>query len=318
MDTRQLKYIVEIAASGSISKASEKLFISQSGLNQQLMRIEKDLGAELFQRDTHHLKITEAGDIFLNFAKDVLNREELMHAMISDVIDGNVGEIRLNIAMEQGIELFSRIFADFHRKYPQVEIKLEDHIVYDQYKRLADGLLDIGMVMIKSREIKDIEYVHLAYERFLLGIPATHPLARLYVPTEDGDYPEIDLSLCKDEPFSLMFSGSTLRQVIDPCFENAGFRPHIMFESRTNHVVALMVTKGICLTILPESQARLYKNICWFRLADHPTWESCLIYPADRPPRKAGRYLIELAVRQGQFISGKSKPVWLPHPDTVS
>ena len=170
MDTRQLNYILTIAECGSISRAANKLFISQSGLNQQLQRIEKELGISLFKRDTHHLAITESGTIFLRYARETLNREKQMYAMISDVMDGNVGEIRVNLAMEQGIELFCEIFPEFHAKYPLVELKLEDHIVYDQYKFLAEGKLDIGMVMVKNHEIEDLEYVHLAEERFLLGL----------------------------------------------------------------------------------------------------------------------------------------------------
>lgn len=310
MDTRQLNYILTISECGSISKAAEKLFISQSGLNQQLLRIEKELGVLLFERDTHHLSITEAGHIFIRYAMDMLNREKQMHAMISDTVNGNVGEIRLNLAMEQGVELFFAIFPEFHARYPKVELTLQDHIVYDQYRYLAEGKLDIGMVMVKYHDMDHIEYVHLANERLLLGVPADHKLARFYQPTSDGDYPEMDLLLCKHEPFSLMFTGSTLRQVVDPCFANAGFVPNIMFESRTNHIVALMVNKGMCLTILPESQAKLYPHLCWFRLEDNPTWESCLIYNKEQPLKKSSRYLIELAVREAKLLGGKSTPVW--------
>lgn len=99
-----------------------------------------------------------------------------------------------------------------------------------------------------------------------------------------------------------MFAGSTFRQVVEPCFERAGFDPKIMFESRMNHIVALMVERGICLTMLPESQAKLYPNICWFRLEDNPTWESCIIYPKEQPPRKAGRYFIQLAVEYAKTL----------------
>ena len=166
------------------------------------------------------------------------------------------------------------------------------------------------MVMVKYHEIEDLEYVHLAEERFLLGVPSGHPLTRFYQPTADGDYPEMDLTLCRQEPFSLMFAGSTFRQVIDPCFEQAGFTPKIMFEARTNHVIALMVSRGICLTILPESQAKLYPHLCWFRLEDNPTWESCMIYPKEQPPRKAGRYFIELAVKHAKGLTARSMPDW--------
>ena len=58
MNTRQLKYMLEIARCESISKEAENLFISQAGLNQQLFKKEKEIG-QLFERDTHHLKMTK-------------------------------------------------------------------------------------------------------------------------------------------------------------------------------------------------------------------------------------------------------------------
>ena len=308
MDTRQLRYILEIAEAGSISGAAERLFISQSGLNQQLARIEKELNTTLFQRDTHHLEITESGKLLLDYAREAIAAEKRLHGMIDDIKNSNIGNIRINLAMEQGIELFTQIFPAFHQRYPRISVRLEDRIVSEQYKLLLDGDLDIGMVMITKRELAELEYIHLANERFLLGVPANHALTRFYQPTADGDYPELDLNLCRDEPFSLMFSGSTFREVVDPCFEHAGFKPNIMFESKTNHIIALMVANGICLTILPESQAKLYHNIRWFRLADNPTWESCLIYHQNNPPRKAGRYLIQLAVEHGKFLGNHSTP----------
>lgn len=311
MNTRQLKYILTIAECGSISKAVDQLYISQSGLNQQLIRLEKELGVSLFERDTHHLKITEAGEIVAAYAREAMFHEERMHAQLKDILDSNVGEIRLNLAMEQGTQLFCAVFPEFHKKYPRISFKLEDHKVYDQYELLRQKKLDIGMAMITRREVPELEYIHLARERFLLGVPAAHPLAVMYRPTDDGDYPEMDLYLCKEEPFSLMFSGSTMRQAIDPCFEAAGFQPQVMFESRMNHVAALMVRGGICLTILPESQARLYQDIRWFRLAANPTWESCLMYYRENPPRKSGRYFIDLAVSNAGFLGERSKPVWL-------
>lgn len=307
MDIRQLKYLVEIAEKGSVSKASESLYISQSGLNQQLVRIEKELGAQVFERTTHSLTITEAGEAVLAYAREAIKKEEQMRAVVSDIIDGTTGEISINLAMEQGIEMFCAVFPEFHKAYPNISLKLEDHIVRDQYDLLMKGKLDIGMVMVSSHPEKELKYIHLADERFLLGIPKDHVLAQNYVLDESGDYPLMDLKLCMNEPFSLMFAGSTMREVIDPCFERAGYEPHILFESRTNHIVALMVENGICLTILPESQARRYSSIKWFRLQDNPSWESCLIYHRDNPPRKAGSYFIQLAQEKMRLPAKQTK-----------
>lgn len=307
MDIRQLKYIVGIAESGSITRAAEGLYISQSGLNQQLMRVEQELGAKLFERTTHSLKVTEAGRTFLEYAREAIKRDEQMRRQVSDIEDGSVGEISFNLAMEQGVQLFCTIYPAFHRRYPGITLRLTDYIVYDQYDLLEKGKLDIGMVMISKREMPDIEYVGLIRERFLLGVPPGHPLSANYRCGEDGDFPVISLAACREEPFTLMFSGSTMRQVVDPCFEAAGYKPRILFESRTNHVAALMVSNGICLTIFPESQARLYHDICWFRLPEEPKWESCLIYHRDNPPRKAGRYLIELAQQHASDLEAGTR-----------
>ncbi len=295
MDIRQMRYLVKIAECGSVTRAAEGLFISQSGLNQQLMRIERELGVTIFERTTHSLRITEAGKVVLDYAREAVRREEQMRALVNDAMDGSVGEIRVNLAMEQGVQMFCAVFPEFHRRYPRMALKLTDYIVYDQYDKLLKGELDIGMVMISRREMPELVHVHLISERFLLGVSPGHPLAALYRPGVEGDYPLMPLEECRNESFSLMFSGSTLRQVIDPCFVAAGYRPNILFETRTNHVAAMMAQNGVCLTILPESQARLYPDIRWFRLPGEPTWESCLIYPRDNPPRQAGRVFIDLA-----------------------
>ena len=325
MDTRHLRYIMEIAECGNITKAAEKLYISQSGLNQQLQKIERDLGAVLFERTTHSLEITEAGRVVAEYARNTIAAEERMRTMVSDAVDGSTGTLRINLAMEQGAQLFCRIYPLFYEKYPNITLKLMDHTVAEQYELLLKKELDIGMVMVTRHEHPELEYVHLIDERLLLGVPQTHPFAHGYsapgksaegssgsgseLPAADGkteknknksgpsvpDYPEMDLALCREEKFSLMFSGSTLRQAIDPCFEEAGFSPQILFESRGNHVAATMASNGICLTVLPESQARLYPDICWFRISSRPVWEGCMIYHKENPPRRAGRDFIAFA-----------------------
>ncbi|SEA91896.1 DNA-binding transcriptional regulator, LysR family [Oribacterium sp. KHPX15] len=302
MDTRQLKYILEIEKAGSISKAAENLFISQSGLNQQLLRIEKELGVTLFDRTTHMLKLTKAGEVVVHYAEDTIHREQRMHDLLDDVLHGDVGTINLNLAMEQGIALFALVFPIFHKQYPNIELCLHDYTVAEQYRLLDEQKLDIGMVMVKHKDRQGIEFIHLRDERLLLGIPSSHALSKDYTMASDGDYPFMDLSECKEEIFSLMFSGSTFREVVDPLFRKAGYAPKILIESRKNNVVGLMSAYGLCLTILPESQAKMYHDINWFRLTDEPTWESCLIYSRNRPPRKAGRDFIDLAVEQAKNI----------------
>ena len=69
MDTKQIEYILKIAEENNITKAAEKLFITQSALNQQLLKLEKELGTPLFHRSRANWRLTEAGEIYIEGAK---------------------------------------------------------------------------------------------------------------------------------------------------------------------------------------------------------------------------------------------------------
>lgn len=69
MDLRQLEYVVKIAEENSITKAADRLYITQSGLNQQLLKLEADLGIQLFHRTKNDFRPTEAGMIYVTYAK---------------------------------------------------------------------------------------------------------------------------------------------------------------------------------------------------------------------------------------------------------
>ena len=82
MDLKQLEYIVTIAEKGNISKAAESLFISQSGLNQYLIKLEKDLGVRLFDRNKHFLRPTQAGKIYVKNAIEILKIQRNTYSML--------------------------------------------------------------------------------------------------------------------------------------------------------------------------------------------------------------------------------------------
>ncbi|MCI7796069.1 MAG: LysR family transcriptional regulator, partial [Lachnospiraceae bacterium] len=72
MDTKQIEYIIKIAEENNITRAAEKLFITQSALNQQLLKLEKELGTPLFHRSRTNWRLTEAGEIYLKNAREML------------------------------------------------------------------------------------------------------------------------------------------------------------------------------------------------------------------------------------------------------
>ncbi|MFR3727580.1 LysR family transcriptional regulator [Lacrimispora sp.] len=73
MDLRQIEYIIQIADECCITKAAEKMFISQSGMNQQLLKMETELGTPLFHRCKNPLRLTEAGKVYVDYGRQILH-----------------------------------------------------------------------------------------------------------------------------------------------------------------------------------------------------------------------------------------------------
>ena len=85
MDLKQVEYILKIAEENNITHAAEKLFITQSALNQQLLKLEKELGTPLFHRSRTNWRPTEAGEVYIRGAKELLRIRKNTYEQIHDI-----------------------------------------------------------------------------------------------------------------------------------------------------------------------------------------------------------------------------------------
>lgn len=302
MDLRQLKYIVAIADMKNISKAADSLYISQSGLNQQLIKLEKELGMQLFWRNKHHLHLTQAGEIYVRNARRILQIQKNTYTELNELKENYIGNIRLGLTPEHGIDLFTSILPDFNKRYPGITFELKEAIVKVQQELILNGTIDFGIIMDKKPMEEGLSYIPLYEEELVLGVPKTYPIAKASS-YANGSLDVVSLDLFREEKFSLIFSKSTMRTVIDPLFEQAGFVPQILFETSMNYALINMVEAGLCCTIIPESRAlkRFYKkNIKWFYLDTHPTWTVYVAHKKGERFNKALLYFIELASEYGR------------------
>ncbi|KAI4447073.1 HTH-type transcriptional regulator CynR [Eubacterium plexicaudatum ASF492] len=288
MDLRQITYIVKIAEEGSITKAAAQLYISQSGLNQQLLKLEKELGVPLFHRSKYELRPTQAGQIYLTYGRRMLEEKREAYARIHDIANNNTGSLRIGLTPERGTTMLLHIYDKFHAQFPHIIIEPEEIHVKKQLSMLMQDYLDIGFVTLTEQDkLPGMQFVHIKKEPILLGIPRSHPLA-VHANAPYKPYACIDLSLFAKDRFILMFKGSTLRGVIDPLFEEAGFAPDILFETASNRTLYTMVKQSMGCTLIPETYALEQDSIAYFLLPQNPIWELAIAY-------RSGHYLSEPA-----------------------
>lgn len=271
MDLKQLEYIVAIAEESSISKAADKLYITQSALNQQLLRLEKDLGLPLFLRIKHSMVPTYAGNIYLDAARKMLREKEETYKMLHDISDMKRGEISITYTPEQGSNMFARVYPKFHKLYPQVTFRVMESRSRKMETLLEQGNINLAVLAYQERR-PQFEYLFDIPELLVLALPITHHMAHLAGKESWKTFPSIDLRLLKEESF-IMFSHETrLRYIIDNQFAEAGYKPKTLFEATSSPTAVNMVKSQIAPAFFPQSYVDPQAPMVYFSLGDRLSW----------------------------------------------
>lgn len=304
MDLKQLEYMIKIAEENNITKAAEKLFITQSALNQQLLKLEKDLGTQLFVRSRTNWHPTYAGEIYIENAKKMVRIKKDTYNQINDLMDIKKGKISIGFTPERGTEMFASIYPIFYKKYPNIKMEPMELTVKQQQHEISIGNLDIGFLTLQDYQKTNDEYIHICSEEIILAVPKAHPLAHLGGKL-GKKLPEISIERFKNDSFAIMQKGSTLREIYDRLLADLHFNPHILLETRSCHNLYHMVSEGICCSVIPITYAQNNSNVVYFSINQKPVWEVCISYKKGTYISDPVKELIKIA---SSYWSNKLKP----------
>lgn len=294
MDLKQLEYILKIAEENNITKAAEKLFITQSALNQQLLRLEKELGTPLFVRSRSNWHLTPAGEIYVEAAKTAVQLKKETYSRIHDLIEVREGQLRIGLTPERGTEMFASIYPIFYKKYPKVKIEPLEMPVKKQQQEISQGNLDVGFLTLQDSQKTRDAHIPLCMEKIVLAVPGAHPLA-CWGGKLGAELPEISLKRFETDTFAIMHKGSTFREIYDSMMQEEGIEPAVLLETGSCHSLFQMAAEGICCTVIPISYALDHPSVVYFTIRSQPEWEICASYRKDSYLSLAAKELIALA-----------------------
>ena len=295
MDLHQIENIIAIDREHSISKAAEKLFLTQSALNQQLLRLEKELGIPLFERHKHGMVPTYAGNIYLATARQMIDMKEQTYRIIRDIGEENIGEISISYTPERGSLMFSHIYPIFHAKYPNITFRVCEARGKKMEQLLLQKEVTLACTAYETGSQKpDFEFQAMSEELIVLGLPASHPLAYLAGSQSWETFPEIDLKLLRHEKFTMCSRETIIRSMVNDAFEAAGFQPHILFESSSTLTVVNMVRNQVSPAFFPQSYVERNAPIVYFSISPRRSWMRSVTYLKGTYLTKPEKYFIEL------------------------
>ncbi|MBQ4436202.1 MAG: LysR family transcriptional regulator [Clostridia bacterium] len=294
MDVKLCEYIVTITDEGSISAAANKLYLTQSALNQQLLKLEKELGAPLFARNRSRWTLTPVGEVYVAGARQMLALQKDTYARISDLAEHWNQTVTIGLTAERGMQMFSSIYAEIHQKYPHTVFQPVEATVDQQNRLLERGQLDIGFQTIGDHKYKSLHYEPIITEPFILCVPKNQadglPIAK-----SPGDFPQVNLADFHDRVFTLVKPTSTMRGMINRLFEQAGFQPKLLFDSVGMRSMQKLAAHGQCCCIIPRFYAIPSPDVCYYSLGKEAEWELSTVWSEGHYLSQAARGFIAVA-----------------------
>ena len=145
MNSQQIRYVMTVAEEKSFSKAARKLFITQPSLSQVISKLENQLDAQLFDRSTNPLQITQAGRIFIKHAKEMCTHEEMIKREISEISELKSGVLNIGTAPFLASCLLVPSITSFNRMYNNVSIRISEEEPENLKKLILEGNIDIAV-----------------------------------------------------------------------------------------------------------------------------------------------------------------------------
>lgn len=247
MEFRQLQYVVQLANEKNFSRAAEKLHIAQPSLSQQIAKLEKELGIQLFQRNTSSVDLTYAGSIFAKRAQKILDMVAQLQSEMDDISQMRKGRLMIGSLPITGAHIWPKVLPIFRQRYPDIEIVLVEETTAVLEQLTANGQTDVSLLTLPLQD-KTLDYIPLIEETIYLAVPPNHPLA---CRTEG-----VSLSAFADQPFILLKKGQGFRDTSVQICADAGFSPQIVFESSNIETVQSLVAAGMGVGFVPQMVAR--------------------------------------------------------------
>ena len=148
MEFRQLKYFMAVADEGHITKAAERLNITQPPLSQQIILLENELGVQLFQRSKKQVVLTEAGRVLQNRAEQIMSLMKTAVDEVHEAADGLRGKLTIGTITSSGRSLLPEYIQKYHVLYPRVAFDLRQGDTRRVLELLDSGLVEIGLVRL--------------------------------------------------------------------------------------------------------------------------------------------------------------------------
>ncbi len=240
MELRQLEYFQMASRLRNITRAAERLRVSQPNITVAIKKLEAELGIQLFDRSQKQLALTPEGAVFLNRIELALRNIQDAVLEVNDYKQLQKGTIKIGIPPMMGAYLFPKIFSSFQKKYSHLDIYLHEEGSMSIREQLERDELDFGIIIISGAS-HNLQLLPMTTSQIVACVPENSPLAAKERLTKDN-IAAANVIMLKE--------GSFLRQTIFGKLKEQSITPNIVLESNQVVTIKGLVASGVGISFL--------------------------------------------------------------------
>lgn len=251
MELRQLKYFAKAAETLNFSEAAKALFITQSTLSQQIRQLETELDVQLFQRNSHEVALTEAGEELLPYARHTLHAAESCFDRLRDLQQLLTGTLNIGVTYTFSPILTETVLT-FSKQYPQVKLNIFYKTMEELMQMLEKREVDFVLAFKPTTRYEQIES-HILFDNHLSAIVRTgHPLSQ-----KD----RITLEELEQYELALPSRGLQARNTFDRIQAQRNYHFRVRIELNEVNILLKLIKASELVTILSEATIHDEPNV---------------------------------------------------------
>ena len=251
MLARQVRYFLAVAEHQSFTRAAEALHVSQPALSQQIRLMEESLGVQLFDRSGRMTRLTDSGEVYLQYVRRASREFREAKRAIHDVSDLSRGTLRVAVTPTFTTYLVGPLVEAFHSRYPNISLNVREISQEQMEDLLLSDEIDVG-IAFSATLTPDLDLDPLLVESLALVVSTGHALA---------SETSIGLETLSAESLVLLSAEFATRDQIDRFCRQHSIQPHVRIEANSISAVIEIVRRTRLSTLLPATIAFAHQDL---------------------------------------------------------
>lgn len=270
MNLKQLKYVITLAECGSFSNAADVLNISQPSLSQYIKKIEEQINAQLFERSNGCARITDAGKVYIEIGRKIIDLDREMQSRLSDIRENKYGSVIVGTSPFRSVSLLPSVTAKFRERYKGMHIVVREMVTQELHEAAEKGEFDICITTLPVNE-NVFNFEIIMEEEIVLAVKKDCELDRFLskeaITFENRTYKAIDATILDNESFVMLTENQIMQKALQNLASTCNLNLITAAVVKSLEAQIEMVGEGVGVAVVPigiQKMRRVNNNVNYY------------------------------------------------------